>query len=92
MSKLSRKIAKQTKVSESVVRIVLNGMTDCMAEELKETGEFSIPALGNVRLVENEARRFRNIATGKFDSKAQLRLTLSLYDSFKKRMEEKRNM
>ncbi len=85
MSKLSRDISKQVGVSEIVVREVLQGMTDCIAKELQNTGEISIPSFGTVKLAENKPRRFRNVHTGDIDSKSQMRLTLTTYDSFKKR-------
>lgn len=83
MSKISRKIAKQTHIRESDVRIVLNGMNEYLVNELKQHGTVSIPCLGNVELVEKKPHRFRDVVTGELrDSRPRKNLHITFYDSF----------
>lgn len=89
MSKLSRKIAKQTHLKESDVRLVLQCMNDCIVSELIMDGVTSIPSFATFTLVQQKPHKFQNVSTGEVQySKPCNQVRVSFYDSFKDRVKK----
>jgi len=59
-------------------------MTECIEEDLKQSGTSSIPALGKVRLAEPTSRRMHDVVTDVVrNSIPKRRLYFSFYESFR---------
>lgn len=83
MSKLSRKIAQQTDVSEADVRTVLNCMTEYLASELRKGNKVSIPSVCSMEPYRRASHSFCSVYSKQMkQSEPKQRVKASVYDSF----------